>query len=66
MDAFTPNNNDSDSLEDFAVVRAQAMFDRVLATWASDLLHLRRQGLPTPGWRECVEGDDGPIWRRAA
>ncbi|MDE0888499.1 MAG: hypothetical protein OSA40_03465 [Phycisphaerales bacterium] len=66
MDTFSSTVGDSDSLDELAVVRAKAMFDRVLASWASDLLLLRRQGLSTPGWRECVEGDDGPIWRRAA
>jgi hypothetical protein len=66
MDTFSSNVGDSDSLDELAVVRAKAMFNRVLGSWASDLLHLRRQGLSTPGWRECVEGDDGPIWRRAA
>lgn len=66
MDTFSSTVGDSDSLDELAVVRAKAMFDRVLASWASDLLVLRRQGLSTPGWRECVEGDDGPIWRRAA
>jgi hypothetical protein len=66
MDAFSSTVGDSDSLDELAVVRAKAMFDRMLGSWASDLLHLRRQGLSTPGWRECVEGDDGPIWRRAA
>lgn len=49
-----------------AEARAKAMFDRVLVSWASDLLHLRRQGLNEPGWREQVEGQDGPEWRRAA
>ena len=49
-----------------AEARAKAMFDRVLVGWASDLLHLRRQGLNEPGWREQVEGQDGPEWRRAA
>ena len=66
MDAFSPNVGDSDSFDQLAVARSQAMFQRVLVSWASDLLHLRRQGLTTPGWRECVDGDDGPIWRRAA
>ena len=66
MDTFSSTVGDSDSLDELAVVRAKAMFNRVLGSWASDLLHLRRQGLSTPGWRECVEGDDGPIWRRAA
>ena len=66
MDAFSPNVGDADSLDELAVVRSRAMFERVLVSWASDLLHLRRQGLTTPGWRECVDGDDGPIWRRAA
>ena len=66
MDAFSPNVGDADSLDELAVARSRAMFERVLVSWASDLLRLRRQGLTTPGWRECVHGDDGPIWRRAA
>jgi hypothetical protein len=66
MDVLNSNFDGSDSLDELAVVRARAMFDRVLGSWASDLLHLRRQGLTTPGWRERIEGDDGPIWRRAA
>ena len=66
MDAFSPSVGDADSLDELAVARSRAMFERVLVSWASDLLHLRRQGLTTPGWRECVDDDDGPIWRRAA
>ena len=66
MDAFSPNVGDADSLDELAVARSRARFERVLVSWASDLLHLRRQGLTTPGWRECVDDDDGPIWRRAA
>ena len=46
--------------------RAKVMFDRVLVSWASDLLELRRRGLTTPGWRELVVAEDGPEWRRAA
>ena len=47
-------------------VQAKAMFDRVLVAWASDLLELRRLGLASPGWRERVDGMEGPEWRRAA
>ncbi len=46
--------------------RARQMFDRVLVSWASDLLELRRLGLSSPGWREQVDGVEGPEWRRAA
>ena len=46
--------------------QAKAMFDRVLVSWASDLLELRRLGLASPGWRERVDGVEGPEWRRAA
>ncbi len=51
-----------------AEARARQMFDRVLVSWASDLLHLRRQGLMTPGWRvmDADAGEDGLRWRRAA
>ena len=52
--------------EDPSVAHAKAMFDRVLATWASDLLQLRRQGLTAPGWRVRVDQDDEATWRRAA
>ena len=73
--ASTPRMFDSTTSDEFDAVngvatlaeaRAKAMFDRVLVSWASDLLHLRRQGLNEPGWREQVEGQDGPEWRRAA
>lgn len=50
----------------FAETQAKTMFDRVLVCWASDLLELRRQGLITPGWREMIDGGEGPEWRRAA
>lgn len=49
-----------------AEMRAKTMFDRVLASWASDLLELRRLDLASPGWREQVDGLEGPEWRRAA
>ena len=52
--------------EDPSVARAKSMFDRVLATWASDLLELRRQGLTAPGRRVRVDQDDEATWRRAA
>ena len=51
---------------DPAVVRCTSMFNRVLASWASDLLSLKREGLATPGWRERIDGDGGLSWRRAA
>ncbi len=53
-------------LPTLAETRAKVMFDRVLVSWASDLLELRRRGLTTPGWRELVAAEDGPEWRRAA
>jgi len=49
-----------------AETRSKQMFDRVLVSWASDLLELRRLGLSSPGWREQVDGEEGPEWRRAA
>ena len=57
---FLPDPNDP------AILRSTAMFNRVLASWASDLLHLRREGLAIPGWRERVDDEDGIGWRRAA
>ena len=51
---------------DPAVAMCAAMFNRVLASWASDLLHLRREGLAAPGWREQVHEEDGIAWRRDA
>ena len=51
---------------DPAVARSVEMFNRVLCSWASDLLHLRREGLAAPGWREQVQEGDGISWRRAA
>lgn len=56
----------NDFVPTFAESQAKKMFDRVLVCWASDLLELRRQGLVTPGWREMIEGGEGPEWRRAA
>lgn len=52
--------------DDPAVVRCTSMFNRVLASWASDLLNLRSEGLATPGWRERVNDDGALQWRRAA
>ena len=64
---YDPTAHDVDSpLPTFSETRAKAMFDRVLVSWASDLLELRRRGLTTPGWRELVTAEDGPEWRRAA
>ena len=51
---------------DPAVVRCTSMFNRVLASWASDLLNLQHEGLATPGWRERVDDDGALQWRRAA
>jgi hypothetical protein len=36
--------------------RVQAMFQRVLASWASDALSLQRRGLDRPGARGSGEG----------
>ena len=65
MQSFEPESTPSISLN-LAESRAKLMFDRVLVSWASDLLELRRLGLSSPGWREQVDGEDGPEWRRAA
>ncbi|MAD20545.1 MAG: hypothetical protein CMJ52_10360 [Planctomycetaceae bacterium] len=66
MDAFNPMLQVSIDLDDPSVAETKRMFDRVLASWASDLLLLRRQGLTAPGWRVRVEDDDETTWRRAA
>ena len=60
--------NDSIAPTSIAEARARQMFERVLVGWASDLLHLRRQGLTTPGWRVADPSvvEDGLHWRRAA
>ena len=65
MQSFEPDTSVSSNLN-LAESRAKLMFDRVLVSWASDLLELRRLGLSSPGWREQVDGVDGPEWRRAA
>ena len=57
--------NDQSPAE-ITVADTQVMFNRVLASWASDLLRLRREGLAAPGWRVQVESEDGIAWRRAA
>jgi hypothetical protein len=59
---------DAEAPTSFAEARARQMFERVLVNWASDLLHLRRQGLTTPGWRvlDADANEEGPRWRRAA
>ena len=49
-----------------AEATARAMYQRVLSSWASDLLVLRRQGLDQPGWRTAIDEADEPMWRRAA
>ena len=36
---------------DPAIIRCQEMFSKVLSSWASDFLRLRKAGLLTPGWR---------------
>ncbi|MCH2161514.1 MAG: hypothetical protein MK085_06530 [Phycisphaerales bacterium] len=57
---------DGHNQEHITVADARAMFNRVLASWASDLLRLRREGLAAPGWRVQVDTEDGIAWRRAA
>ena len=52
--------------DDPAILRCQAMFNRVLSSWASDLLRLRKEGLSAPGWREQVQTEEGIAWKRAA
>ena len=52
--------------DDPAILRCQGMFNRVLSSWASDLLRLRRDGLSAPGWREQVQTEEGIAWKRAA
>ena len=52
--------------DDPAILRCQGMFNRVLSSWASDLLRLRREGLSAPGWREQVQTEEGIAWKRAA
>ena len=52
--------------QDPAIAQSTAMFNRVLASWASDLLHLRREGLSAPGWRQRNDDGDGIGWKRAA
>ncbi len=66
MDTFDSVFNSPVTEDDPSVAHAKAMFDRVLASWASDLLHLSRQGLTAPGWRVRVDHDDDATWRRAA
>lgn len=62
-----PTPNDSyDVPLTIAEASARGMYQRVLSSWASDLLILRRQGLDQPGWRTAVEEAGEPMWRRAA
>jgi hypothetical protein len=55
-----------------AVALARRRFRRVLASWASDLLQLRRAGLLAPAWRAdladvvVAAGAVAPSQRRAA
>lgn len=65
LGAIGMNDHHLDSTE-ITVSEAQAMFNRVLSSWASDLLLLRREGLAAPGWRVQVEDEDGFAWKRAA
>jgi hypothetical protein len=52
--------------QDPAIAQSTVMFNRVLASWASDLLLLRREGLSAPGWRQRNDDGDGIGWKRAA
>jgi len=51
---------------------AQDMFQRVLVSWASDVLELRRRDLLVPRWESaptidlCQEDDDGEPMKTAA
>lgn len=54
------------------VLAAQGMFQRVLLSWASDVLELRRRDLLVPRWEStptndlCQEDDDGEPMKHAA
>ena len=54
------------------VLAAQGMFQRVLVTWASDVLELRRRDLLVPRWEStptndlCQGDDDGEPMKHAA
>lgn len=41
------------------VARAQAMFQRVLMSWAGDVLELRRRNLLVPRWESTPASTDG-------
>ncbi|MFM7051469.1 MAG: hypothetical protein ACKOYN_04960 [Planctomycetota bacterium] len=44
---------------DRQVADAHRMFNRVLVTWAGDVLELRRQGLMAPNWKIATHiGED--------
>lgn len=54
------------------VLGAQAMFQRVLMSWASDVLELRRRDLLVPRWEsaptasDCQDGSDDEPMKRVA
>ncbi len=44
---------------DRQVAEAHRMFNRVLVTWAGDVLELRRQGMLAPNWKIAAQiGED--------
>jgi len=45
------------------VQETRDLFNRTLASWASDVLRLQRDGLDTPRWRS---GDPDNQWSKAA
>ena len=45
---------------------ARAIYGRVLANWASDLLELDRVGLRLPNWNQQVVAPDADDWSIAA
>jgi len=47
-----------------AVEEARRVFARTLACWASDVLHLRREGLLRPRWGRADAA--GRLWSKAA
>jgi hypothetical protein len=47
-----------------AVINAKAMFQRVVASWAVDVLALRKRGWDRPGYRVMGRGDLGHAARQ--
>lgn len=56
---------DSPTLEEATriVQESRDLFNRILASWALDVLRLQREGLDTPRWRS---GDPDTQWSKAA